>query len=85
MGKAEQQEIRKLRARVLELEKMVATQIKLIEILKSMPGCREVRLKDETKTVRKTAQRKGGVLVKDGTSGQSEDSGREAGDNNQNS
>lgn len=50
MAKSEQQEIKQLKARVLELEKINATQVQLIGILKSMPGCQKVTLKDGAKT-----------------------------------
>ena len=47
MENQEQQELKKLRARVKELELIVSTKTKLIEILKSMPGCQGVSVKDE--------------------------------------
>ena len=72
MGKGND-EVKKLRARVLELEKVVSTQLKLIEILRTMPGCQEVKLKDGQKGVRKRAKGRGGLVVKDGATGQSAD------------
>jgi hypothetical protein len=81
MGKGND-EVKKLRAKVLELEKVVSTQLKLIEILRTMPGCQEVKLKDGQKGVRKRTQGRGGLVVKDGAKGQSTDRGEQPqGDN----
>ena len=46
MGKREEQELKQLRAKVRELELMVKSQQKVIEIMKSMPGVGKVRPKD---------------------------------------
>ncbi len=45
----EQLEKKQLGAKIIELEKVVATQSQLIEILKSMPGCGGVTTKDGNK------------------------------------
>ena len=77
MGKGDD-EVKKLRARVLELEKVVSTQLKLIEILRSMPGCQEVTLKDGKKGIRKRAQGRSGPVVKDSAEGQPADRSAES-------
>lgn len=43
----EREEINMLRKMVRELERKVMVQAKLIEILKSMPGCQAVEVKDD--------------------------------------
>lgn len=75
MSKKEQQEIKQLRAKVRELELIVSTKTKLIEILKSMPGCQGVTLKDEkAKRVPARGKKGGGPVAHDGST-------RESGDN----
>jgi hypothetical protein len=66
MAKSEQQQIKQLRAKIRELELMVTSQQKLIEIMKSMPGVREVKLEDEdtkskSRVHRRTEKRSGSV------------------------
>jgi hypothetical protein len=43
----EREEITFLRKKVRDLEKQLSVQAKLIEILKSMPGCQSVEVKDD--------------------------------------
>ena len=78
MGKREDQEIKQLRAKVRDLELMITTQNKLIEILKSMPGCQGVKIKDDdSKTgVSGRNQKKSGSVVKNGAKGQPEERGK---------
>lgn len=55
----------KLRKKILELEKLVFTQTKLIEILKSMPGCQGVSLgkkKGKQHHVRKRSEKASGEV-----------------------
>jgi hypothetical protein len=74
VAKSEQLEIKQLKARVLELEKVNATQVQLIGILKSMPGCQGVTLKDgaKAKGVLKRGQKKSGVKPGESPKGQPE-------------
>jgi hypothetical protein len=76
--KTEQQEIKQLKAKVLELEKVNATQVQLIGILKSMPGCQGVTLKDASKTKRvlKRGEKKSGIKSAEGPEGEPEINGR---------
>jgi uncharacterized coiled-coil protein SlyX len=77
--KDERQEMNKLRARVRELELVVATQTKLIEIFKSMPNqAAEVKRKDDAKTqgVSKRNQARGGSVAKNGAKREPENSGK---------
>jgi hypothetical protein len=78
MAKSEQLEIKQLKAKVLELEKVTATQVQLIEILKSMPGCQGVTLKDAAKTKRvpERGQKKSGVKLSESSKGEPEASGK---------
>jgi hypothetical protein len=86
MGKHDEKEIKQLRAKVRELELLTSTQTKLIEILKSMPGCQGVKLKDEkTKRVPARAQKRGGDMAEDGSKRESGDIGKNAGGHNENS
>jgi hypothetical protein len=48
MGTNDREEINKLRAKVRELELTISSQDKLIGILRSMPGCRDVGVTDDT-------------------------------------
>lgn len=70
MGKTEREQIKQLRAKVRDLEQMVSSQQKVIEIMKSMPGVREVKLDDgDTKSksrVRGPVQKRGRPVAKDG-------------------
>ena len=43
----EREEINMLRKKVRELERKLSVQAQLIEILKSMPGCQAVEVKDD--------------------------------------
>jgi hypothetical protein len=72
MAKSEQLEIKQLKAKVLELEKVNATQVQLIGILKSMPGCQGVTLKDgaKAKRVRELGQKKSGKKLSEGPQGE---------------
>lgn len=58
---SDQQEIKQLKAKILELEKIISTQTKLVEILKSMPGCQGVTLKDEKAAIPRGVQKKGRI------------------------
>ena len=67
----EQLEIKQLKAKILELEKVNKVQMQLIEILKSMPGCQGVTLKDgKTKKVPLRGEKKGGEKLNCSTSGE---------------
>ena len=78
MAKSEQLEIKQLKAKVLELEKVNATQVQLIGILKSMPGCQGVTLKDgaKAKGVLKRGQKKSGVKLSESPQGEPEINGK---------
>lgn len=80
MGQSEQEQIKKLRAKVRELEVMVSTQQKLVEIMKTMPGCQGVKLEDGDKKskprVLKSAQNKSGPVAQGGSTRESENSGK---------
>lgn len=81
MGKAEKEEAKKLRARVRELELTVTTQKKLIDILRSMPGCQEVRVKDDNLKGRPPGRPKkaSGKVVNESPTRSSEGNGEPAG------
>lgn len=68
MGLTDQDEIKKLKKKIQELERTVETQTQLIAILRSMPGCREVKLekavKKITNEVRSGSEGKNRALVK---------------------
>jgi hypothetical protein len=71
VGKTDEKELKQLRAKVRELELLTSTQTKLIEILKSMPGCQGVTLKDEKpKRISARAQTSGGAFSEDGSKGE---------------
>jgi hypothetical protein len=71
-----EQDIKKLRAKIKELERTVETQKQLIAILRSMPGSREVKLEQTTKSlsakIRSGAEEKNRSLVKKRSSGENE-------------
>ena len=83
MGKSEQQQIKQLRAKVRELELMVKNQQKLIEIMKSLPGVREVKLEDgDTKSkprVRRPAEKRSGSVAEDGSTREPRADGKDFG------
>ena len=58
-----EQDVKKLKAKIQELEKTVETQRQLIAILRSMPGAREVKLEKTTKAI--SAKTRSGVEEKD--------------------
>lgn len=85
MGKNEQQEIKKLEAKVKDLELMVATQQKLIEVFKSIPGYQGAITDDETTRV-STGRKKGnGLVVKDSAKRKSGEALRNTGSHHANS
>lgn len=72
----EQHEIKRLQGKILELEKVTATQVQLIEILKSVPGQQGVTRKDaKPKTLPKRDKTKGGEKLNNGTLRESEVNG----------
>lgn len=62
---------KKLKARILELEKMVETQKQLIAILRSMPGVREVGLGKDGTDIQSRVQKKVRSMAKKGSKGSS--------------
>jgi hypothetical protein len=73
----EQHEIKRLKAQILELEKVTATQVQLIEILKSVPGHQGVTRKDaKPKTVPKRDKTKSGEQLNNGAQRESEVCGK---------
>jgi hypothetical protein len=76
MGKNEQQEIKKLEAKVRELELTVATQQKLIEVFKSIPGYQGAITDDETRRVSSGRKKRSGLVVKDSAKRKSEEASR---------
>lgn len=81
MGKSEQQQIRQLRAKVRELEQTVAAQKKIVEIMKSLPGVREVKPKDGNAKsgVHRRTQTRSGAVAEDGSTRESKANGRDLG------
>jgi hypothetical protein len=82
MGKNEQQEIKRLEARVKELELTVNTQQKLIEVFKSIPGYQGAITDDEG--ISKSRKKRNGSVVKDSPKGKSEGRSRSVGGNHAN-
>ena len=80
MGKSEQQQIKQLRAKVRDLEQMVSSQQKVIEIMKSMPGIGEVNLDDGDKKSKSRVHRR---VQKQDRSVSERGSTREPGENSQ--
>jgi len=76
MGKNEQQEIKKLEAKVKDLELTVATQQKLIEVFKSIPGYQGAITDDETRRVSTGRKKQNRLVVKDSAKRKSEEAGR---------
>ena len=65
MGKHEEAQIKRLKAQVTELELVIATQTKLIEIFRSIPGYEGVTLKDESASgVSRRIKKKSGIVAK---------------------
>jgi hypothetical protein len=65
VGKQEEAQIKRLKAQVTELELVIATQTKLIEIFRSIPGYEGVTLKDESASgVSLRTKKKGGIVAK---------------------
>lgn len=78
--KADEQKIKGLEKQVKKLEKVIETQKKLIEVLKTLPGNKNVKLKDEKKGKKKNAipriaKTKSGSVASDGPPWESADSG----------
>lgn len=84
MGTNDREEINKLRAKIRELDLTISSQDKLIGILRSMPGCRDVGVTDdasEEKPARKVRSARlprkpkepSGNMVTDGAPGYAED------------
>ena len=88
MGKSEQEQIKQLRAKVRELETIVTSQQKVIEIMKSMPGIREVKLADGDKKsksrVRRRVQKQDGSVSDERSTGEPKNDSRDLGCNDQN-
>jgi hypothetical protein len=76
MGKNEQQEIKKLEAKVKDLELTVATQQKLIEVFKSIPGYQGAITDDETRRVSTGRKKQNRLVVKDSAKRKSEEASR---------
>ena len=79
--KADEQKIKELEKKIKKLEKVIETQKKLIEVLKTLPGNKNVELKDEKKgkkknAVPKIAKGKGGSVASDSPLREPADSGR---------
>ena len=81
MGKSEQQQIKQLRAKVRELEQTVVAQQKLVEIMKSLPGVREVKPKDgDAKSrVHRRTQVRSGAVAEDSSPRESKANGQDIG------
>lgn len=75
---SEQQEIKQLRTKLEELERFIAVQNKLIEILKALPGNEGVGLDDESarKRLSRRPQRKRRRVAEDVSSREPEVSGK---------
>jgi hypothetical protein len=65
VGNREELQIKRLKAQVTELELVIATQTKLIEIFRSIPGYEGVTLKDDgTSGVSRRIKKKSGIVAK---------------------
>jgi hypothetical protein len=84
VGKNEEQEIKKLNAKVKELELTVASQQKLIEIFKSIPGYEGAITDDASRGVSKRSKNRGGAVAKISPKGKPKDCGQSAGGNHAN-
>jgi len=77
VGKREEAQIKSLKAQVTELELVIATQTKLIEIFRSIPGYEGVTLKDDgTSGVSRRIKKKSGVVAKKRSTREPEESGK---------
>ena len=79
--KANEQKTKDLEKKIKKLEKVIETKKKLIEVLKTLPGNKGVKLKDEKRgkkknAVPKSAKTKSGIMASDGPLRESADSGR---------
>jgi hypothetical protein len=81
VGKNEKEEIKKLEAKVRELELTVSTQTKLIEIFKSIPGYERAITDDATKKgISKYNKKRDRAMAHNSAKGKSENNGTVVGD-----
>ncbi|GEM_PF-6086311 len=83
--KSDAVKIKELEKKISKLEKALETQRQLIEVLRTLPGNKGVKLKDDKKGKKKNAvpkitKRKSGSVAIDGPLREPADSGRSAGD-----